>query len=105
MNERDKLIRTAIFDEIDVARKKDIEEWGHEFDDKNTPNDWVTFITRYLSVAADNSLSKCLQNHNGKPPLDPDKRYRINMLKAASIVMSAIEAFDRAQGTVRRHYE
>ena len=96
MNERDKLILVAIFDEIDVVRMRQAGMWGHEFDDKNTPNDWVTFVTRYLSRAADDTVTQ---------PSHIEKFYRLNMVKAATVCIAAIEAFDRAQGTVARHYE
>lgn len=89
MNERDKLLRIAIFDEIDTERKRQDESFGHEFDDKNNPNDWVTFVTRYMSRAAE----------------FPVNEYRTSLLKAATIAVAAIEAYDRAQGTVARHYE
>jgi len=87
--ERDKLFRTAIFDEIDTERKRQDLGIGHEFDDKNTPNDWVTFVVRYVSRSAE----------------FPINERRTNMLKAAAICVAALEAFDRAQGTVPRHYE
>ena len=96
MNERDKLLRTAIFDEIDAGRKRQDGTWGHEFEDKNNPNDWVTFATRYLSRAADDTVTQ---------PEQLEKLYRLNMVKAAVIIVAALEAYDRAQGTVRRHYE
>ncbi len=99
MNERDKLLRVAIFDEIDTERKRQDGLWGHEFDDKNTPNDWVTFVARYLSQAADD---RPLKRDGGK---GYQIHYRLNMLKAATIVIAALEAYDRAQGTVERHYE
>ncbi len=105
MNERDKLLRTAIFDEIDTERKRQDGDMGHEFDDMNTPNDWVTFITRFLAIATDDSLGKVVQRYNREPMLDSDKRYRLNMLKTAAVCVSALEAFDRAQGTIARHYE
>ena len=96
MNERDRLLRTAIFDEIDNERKRQDELWGYEFDDKNNPNDWVTFVVRYLSKAADDRVIK----HE-----DFEKNYRLNMVKAATIIIAAIEAYDRSQGTIKRHYE
>ena len=89
MNERDKLIRTAIFDEIDIERMRQDEVCGHEFDDKNTPNDWVTFIATCATRAA-------------KFPVN---EYRTSMLKAAAVCVAALEAYDRAQGAVKRHYE
>ena len=89
MNERDRLLRIAIFDEIDAERKKQDLNIGHEFDDKNTPNDWVTFVVRYVSRSAE----------------FPVNEGRTSMLKAAAMCVAALEAFDRAQGTVPRHYE
>ncbi len=91
-NERDKLFRTAIFDEIDIERKRQDACIGHEFDDKNTPSDWVTFITRQASEAA-----TAIE--------DFDSNYRTGMVRAAAMCVAALEAFDRAQGTVPRHYE
>ena len=99
MNERDRLLRTAIFDEIDTERKRQDDLWGHEFNDKNTPNDWVTFIVRYLSIAADD---RPLKREGGRGYAI---HYRLNLIKAATIVVAALEAYDRQQGTVRRHYE
>ncbi len=90
--ERNKLFRLAIFDEIDNERKRQEELWGDEFDNKNTPNDWVTFITRYASRAADDTIAQ-------------KEDYHTNLLKAITIGVAALEAYDRAQGTVRRHYE
>ncbi len=90
--ERDRLFRTAIFDEIDIERKRQDAGIGHEFDDKNTPSDWVTFITRQASEAA-----TVIENF--------DSNYRTGMVRAAAMCIAAIEAFDRSQGTVRRHYE
>ena len=88
MNERDKLLRTAIFGEIDVERERQDEGVGHEFDDKNTPSDWVALIVREASEAATEEFD-----------------YRVGMVRAATICVAALEAYDRAQGTVRRHYE
>ncbi|KKL65224.1 hypothetical protein LCGC14_2157140 [marine sediment metagenome] len=99
MNERDRLLRTAIFDEIDTERKRDEELWGHEFDNKNTPNDWVTFVIWYLSRMADVNP---LRRDGGK---GYSTHYRLNIIKAAVVIVAAIEAFDRAQGAVKRHYE
>ena len=92
MNERDKLIRFDIYTLIDAERKRQDAGIGHEFDDKNTPSDWVTFITRQASEAA-----TAIENF--------DSNYRTGMIRAAAICIAAIEAYDRAQGTVERHYE
>ena len=92
MNERDKLIRFDIYTLIDAERERQDVGIGHEFDDKNTPSDWVTFITRQASEAA-----TAIE--------DFDSNYRTGMIRAAAICIAAIEAYDRAQGTVERHYE
>lgn len=92
MNERDKLIRATVYADIDLEREQQDEGVGHEFDDKNTPSDWVTFIVRETSEAATATE-------------DFYSNYRTGMVRAAAICVAAIEAFDRSQGTVARHYE
>lgn len=105
MNERDKLIRATVYADIDLERERQDENVGHEFDDTCNPNDWVTFVTRFLSIAADDTLGKVSQKANKLPLTTLALRYRLNMIKAAAVVIAAIEAFDRAQGIVKRHYE
>lgn len=85
MNERDKLIRTAIFDEIDTERKRQDEPFGHEFDNKNTPCNWATLIAGQACAAAGAKT---------------ENLYRERMLKTAAIVVAALEAYDRIQGIV-----
>lgn len=85
MNERDKLLRTAIFDEIDTECKRQNGLFGPEFDDKNTPCNWATLIAGQACAAA-GSIAENL--------------YRERMLKTAAIAIAALEAYDRAQGTV-----
>ena len=89
INERDRLFRMAIFDEIDAERKRLQEMGENEFDDNNNPNDWVAFVTRFVSRAADSS----------------EQPYRSNMVQAAVTCVAAIEAYDRKQSIVARHYE
>ena len=93
MNERDQLIRTAIFDEIGTERKRQQKVWGNEFDDKNTPNDWLAFITRYAARAAHLATVKSTETNEA---------YCSDLLKAATVCVAALEAFDRAQGTEKR---
>ncbi|KKN03282.1 hypothetical protein LCGC14_1109180 [marine sediment metagenome] len=94
--ERNKLFRTAIFDEIDAERKRQQEIWGDEFDDKNTPNDWLAFVTRYAARAAHLATVKSTETNEA---------YRSDLIKAATVCVAALEAYDRQQGIVPRHYE
>lgn len=65
--------------------------WGKEFDDKNTVNDWVTYIVHYASKAAMDSKTV-------------DKQ-REAMVKTATLAISAVQAFDRNNEFADRHYE
>ena len=85
MNERDKLLRIAIFDEIDTERKRQDEPFGHEFDDKNTPCNWATLIAGQACAAAGSKT---------------ENLYRERVLKTAAIAVAALEAYDRIQGIV-----
>lgn len=92
-NERDRLLRTAIFDEIDAERRRHDKLWGQEFEDKHTPSDWLTFIMYPAAKAVAHTITT------------DEKSYRKGILKAAVMCVAALEAYDRAQGTVARHYE
>lgn len=37
-----------IFYEISAERKYQQGKWGDDFDSKNTPNDWVAYLTKYV---------------------------------------------------------
>ena len=43
--------REDVFVEIENERLYQDSKWGKEFDDKNTPNDWIAYITIYLGKA------------------------------------------------------
>lgn len=49
-----------------------------EFDDKNTAHDWVTYITRYATRAAEFSQDRV--------------SFEGNMIKVAALAVAAIEA-------------
>ena len=83
--------RQQIFDNINAERDYQDKKWGVLFDDKNTLNDWVTYINRYLASAAANGVSK------------PDQ-YK-QLLKAATIAVAALESFYRNNGFPKRHYD
>lgn len=67
------------------------EKWGTEFDDKNTLNDWVTYIVRYAGNAAEMGMTPETQ--------------REQLRKVAALAIAAIETFDRNGGFPPRHYD
>lgn len=81
----------TVLEEIRVERKYQDGEWGTEFDDNNTLNDWVTYIAIYTGRAA------------GMETLPEDQR--VYMLKVAALAIAAIESFDRNGQFAPRHYE
>jgi len=82
---------TSVLEEIRAEREYQDSQWGIEFDDKNTLNDWLAYITMYAGQAA----------RMDTPPIDQRK----NMLKVAALAVAALEAFDRNQQFAPRHYE
>jgi hypothetical protein len=81
----------VVIDEICVEREYQCAQWGTEFDDANTLNDWVTYITTYAATAAGMDT--------------PPEKQRENMLKVATLAIAAIESFDRNGQFAPRHYE
>lgn len=86
--------REAIIEDILKERLRHLKEcpWDVSFDDKNTLNDWVTYIARYAGQAA----------FAGK---DCDKTERYWLIQAAAICLAALEAGDRNSGFPERHYD
>jgi hypothetical protein len=86
------MTRQMIFDEINTERDYQDKNWGIDFDDKNSINDWVTFIVRYASNAA-------------KDWNDP-KGAQKALIKVAALAVAALEAQERHNGLFpKRHYE
>lgn len=83
--------RQNIFNMIDDEREYQDGKWGTEFDDKNTANDWVSYLTRYAAKAAEFELTP--------------EAFEIAMVKVASIAVAAIEASRRNGGPALRHYD
>ena len=81
----------SILEEISSEREYQNTQWGVTFDDRNTLNDWVTYICMYSGKAAD------LAN----VPADQ----RMYLLKTATLAVAALEAFDRNGGFPPRHYD
>lgn len=81
------MTRTDIFNAIDIERQYQDSKWGHGFDDRNTPNDWIAYITCYA----------------GKAVLMPfDKKvFQTAVLKIMAICCAILEREDYAP----RHYD
>lgn len=43
--------RDEIFQAVEAERAYQDSKWGPAFDDKNTPNDWVAYLTVYAGKA------------------------------------------------------
>lgn len=81
-----------ILEDIRSEREYQVGKWGNGFDDKNTANDWVTYITMYATAGARMDAS----------PED----FRAAMVKVATLAVAALEAIDRNEGkTAPRHYD
>lgn len=88
--------RHEILEAIVKERMYQDEQWGTEFDDKNTINDWVTYINLYASRATEmNRETRVLDLYNVKK----------NLLKAATLCVAALEAIERNGHPALRHYD
>lgn len=84
--------REKIFEELDSENEYALQKWGgHDFDDKNTLNDWAAYVGEYVGKATTFTADKETQ--------------RTNLIKAANLLVGAIEAMDRNGGFPNRHYE
>lgn len=79
--------RIDIFEQINGERYYQNERWGNDFDSKNTPNDWVAYISKYLGQAV-------------TMPFD-EATFRIQLKKVATIAVAALEQDAYAP----RHYD
>lgn len=78
----------AVSREVEYAENK----WGTAFDDKNTLNDWVAYITMYASDAARMDIMD-----------DQDAQYRM-MIKAAGLALNCAGRI-RENQISGRHYD
>lgn len=83
--------RQIIFNMINSEREYQDSKWGTDFDDQNTPNDWVAYITSYASRASAMDLT----------PED----FEIAMVKVAALAVAAIETLRRNGQLAARHYD
>lgn len=79
--------RNSVYEAIEKERSYQEEKWGSTFDAKNTPNDWVTYITKYLGQSV-------------TMPFDSEQ-FRTQILKVATLCTAALEQTDYAP----RHYD
>lgn len=81
------MTRKDIFDQIEIERAYQDSKWGPNFDDKNTVNDWVTYMMSYLGKAV-------------TFPLDINA-FRTAILKVATLGVAILEQDSYAP----RHYD
>jgi hypothetical protein len=80
-----------IIEELIAERTYQDARWGTDFDDKNTLNDWISYTNQYITKGAGIGASS-----------EDQRKY---VLKAATILVAALEAFDRNNGFPPRHYD
>jgi hypothetical protein len=81
------MTRAEIFKLIEKERAYQDAKWGTEFDDKNTPNDWVSYISIYLGKAV-------------TMPWDREA-FRTAILKVVTLGVAILER----EGYAPRHYD
>lgn len=86
--------RQKIFDEISAELNNADGQWDEVFDDNNTANDWVAFITAYAGQAV---KVKVVGDFNCD-------QFYTNMKKVAGLAISALESCRRG-GPAPRHYD
>lgn len=85
-------MNNKIFNEIDGELGYQDAKWGAEFDEKNTQNDWVSYITSYAGRAIGFDA--------------PPEQFRKDMIKVAALAIAAIETHDSLKGKMaKRHYD
>ena len=81
------MTRQDVFEKIEAERAYQDVKWGTAFDSRNTPNDWVAYISKYLGQAV-------------TMPFDPGA-FRTQLLKVATLATAALEQESYAP----RHYD
>lgn len=80
----DEVVTKAIHDILD-EREKALSNLPEGFEDTNSKNDYVAYVTAYLGRASD----KVFRNEREA------QTFRENMVKAAGLCLSAIVAYDK----------
>jgi hypothetical protein len=93
--ENDELLDNAL-DEIYEERNRQRERWGNAFDDTHTPADWVAFVVEQMAKAL-NGGKLAWKNTSKEPATEAFdwENWREHSLKAATILVAAVEAVDR----------
>jgi len=91
MSNTENKLRNDIILEINSELEYSNKKWGTEFDNKNTSNDWVAYITHQVGKAVTLSLNRY--------------EFEVRMKKVAGLAISAIEASRRNGGPAPRHYD
>lgn len=84
-------MESNIFNDILKEREYQNRKWGVSVDDKNTINDWTSFMVNYLGKAIAMANSK--------------EEQRLYLIKVAALAVAALESFDRNNGFPNRHYD
>jgi hypothetical protein len=78
--------------DIREERNYQQERWGDAFDEKNTPNDWIAYITAYAGKAVTMPWNA--------------ETFRKMLVEVACLCCAAIEWCDRTNGSMaKRHYD
>lgn len=72
-----------------AERAYQVNKWGHEFDSKNTANDWVAYIARYVDSAVTLPWDK--------------EQFQKGLVKVATLCAAAYEWSEK--GMANRHYD
>lgn len=81
------MTRPEIFDAVETERAYQESKWGDTFDQLNTPNDWVTYIAKYLGQAVTLPWNRDI--------------FRTGLLKVMALCCAALERESYAP----RHYD
>jgi uncharacterized protein YcbX len=82
----------SFVEEMDKERQYQVKKWGDEFDRKNTPNDWVAYIGKYLGQTV-------------TLPWNPEE-FKKQLVKVATLAEAAYAWCERVDGNMpKRHYD
>ena len=84
-----------VLEDISGEIDRQLKLWGTAFDDKNTANDWVAYICRYVSEGS----------YSGRNNQYSPKKFSDSLKKAAALCVSAIVTIARNGDCAPRHYE
>lgn len=79
---------SKVLEEVAKERAYQDSKWGEPFDDKNSPYNWMGYISHYGG-----------RNLCGNPDDVLQKRFRIDMIKVAALAVAAVESIDRQCGS------